>query len=75
MPNGGLTGERVRAWLSTFWPVIVALAVISAQWGITISKLNSLEVTVRDLGKQTQSLESRLSFLEGMHFPDKSKAP
>jgi len=65
--NGG-----APRWLSVLIPVVLAVLAVTVQWGVVTTKLDHVEqrldeliVEARALRSEYQSIERRVSYLEG----------
>jgi len=75
-PNNGCghktNGGGLARWLGVLIPVSLAVLAVTVQWGVVTTKLDHVEkrldeliVEARALRSEYQSIEQRVSYLEG----------
>lgn len=65
-------GNGTPRWVGVFVPIVLAALAVTVQWGVVTTKLDHVEqrldellVEARALRTEYQSIERRVSFLEG----------
>jgi len=71
-PQVKANGGAMQRWLSVLVPVFLAVLAVTVQWGVVTTKLDHVEqrldeliVEARALRTEYQSIERRVSYLEG----------